>query len=974
MPLDFAGALLGALVQWVGGAAGNRLRRLGSGSPAQSAIRRVVNASIEPALVDLGTPPASAGPVLEALRLHLAHRLDIDLVAMNDPGAVLATWLAPLDDPGQHLAGTGYLSSHNILISDLSDRLRQHILLGIQADALDNGPLAPLWHALAAAHHERRAIAHDEKLYATLTEIQAQTRAILTSLNPGPRHARPGKRTLGQPIDRVRPLDLGVHPSIAVGTAANPPGELPAYVPRAHDDTLQALVTDAQASGEVRMAVLVGGSSTGKTRALWEAVRRLPPPWRIWHPLRPDQPSAVLTDLDAVGTHTVIWLNELQRYLFTPGGKAGEQVAAALGELLARPKRGPLLIVGTLWPDYWDILTRIPKPGSPDPHPQAGDLLRNIGIRVPDVFTGTDLEAAMTLADEQGDLRLAEALRKAPDGALTQYLAGGPALIERYDKANTLAQALLHAAMDARRLGHGAGLSRRMLEAAAAGYLSDQQWDLVAADGLEQAFSYLTDPLPCRGARPPLTRIRPRPGFDRRVAPARDAEDEQGYRLADYLEEFGANARRLICPPASLWNAVTEHSEPSDCAALAKAASDRGRYRHAFHLSQRGGNPATLWQLASIRELLGDEEGAERLYRSAADVADPDALWKLAELRELAGDGAEAERLVRRVADTSHVLWRIAEQRIAAKDADAVKHLHAAVNASTVLGDLAVLREETGDHEGAERLAHEAAAQGDTSTLRDLAEMREEAGDLSGAERLYRAAADAGDARALSSLAVLRQEAGDRIGADRLYRAAAAAGDVQALSNLAVLRAEAGDAKGAAKLMRAAADAGSTDALIDLAILQERAGDHENAERLYRDAVGARGIGAVVNLALLLERNGHGKAFERLSELTMHNGRPGGLLAIALLREEAGDHARAERLCRAAVDSGDTIALWHLAEIRERAGDREEAERLARSAADAGHIGALLNVAIRREQAGDARWPGLLRFGVEADGRVADPW
>ena len=45
---------------------------------------------------------------------------------------------------------------------------------------------------------------------------------------------------------------------------------LPAYVPRDHDAELAAVVT-ARRPGTSQMAVLVGGSSTGKTRACWEA-------------------------------------------------------------------------------------------------------------------------------------------------------------------------------------------------------------------------------------------------------------------------------------------------------------------------------------------------------------------------------------------------------------------------------------------------------------------------------------------------------------------------------------------------------------------------------------------------------------------------------------------------------------------------------------------------------------------------------
>ena len=56
-------------------------------------------------------------------------------------------------------------------------------------------------------------------------------------------------------------------------------------------------VVRAAAAGRSGVAVLVGGSSTGKTRACWEALgllRDQDPPWRLWHPIDPSRPDAAL--------------------------------------------------------------------------------------------------------------------------------------------------------------------------------------------------------------------------------------------------------------------------------------------------------------------------------------------------------------------------------------------------------------------------------------------------------------------------------------------------------------------------------------------------------------------------------------------------------------------------------------------------------------------------------------------------------
>ncbi|MGV9600710.1 hypothetical protein ACWDR1_29010 [Streptosporangium sandarakinum] len=762
----------------------------------------------------------------------------------------------------------------------------------------------------------------------------------------------------GRLIDQVRPLQLEVHPAIHVGTCGRGLEELPAYIPRAHDETLAEAVHEVQA-GASRLVVLVGGSSTGKTRALWEAVKSLPAPWRLWHPIDPGRPAAVLAELPQVGPHTVVWLNEAQHYLLTADAAIGEQVAGGLREVLRSRERGPVLVLGTLWPAYWKTLTAVPDPGRPDPYAQARELIKNASIRLPESFTGTDLDAAHRCAQQEGDSRLAEALRRASAGRLTQYLAGGPALLERYDNAEPAARAILDAAIDARRLGHSLALPRLLLEQAAPGYLSEEEWDLLNEDWLERAFAYLTDHRPCRGARPPLSRIRPRPapGFAHT-----EQSGEPSYRLADYLEQHGTRTRRLLCPPAAFWDAATCHAATmSDHRALAQAARDRGRYRYAFALYQAAadaGDTSVLRELAEMREEAGDHAGAERLARAAAGAGDTHALWELARTREEGGDRAGAERLYQAAVDTGrpNALRHLARMREEAGDhAGAERLARAAAGAGDThaLWELARTREGAGDRAGAERLYQAAVDAGDPYALWELARAREEGGDRAGAERLYQAAVDTGDPNALRHLARTREWAGDQAGAERLYQAAVDAGDPDALWELARMREEGGDRAGAERLYQAAVDAGDPDALRHLARTREWAGDQAGAERLARAAVDAGDPYALWELTWAREEGGDRAGAERLARAAADAGEPNALLGLAGMRGRAGDQAGAERLYQAAADAGDPDALWELARMREEVGDRASAERLARAAADAGEPNALLGLAGMRGRAGD---------------------
>ncbi|MFF3441805.1 hypothetical protein [Streptosporangium sp. NPDC002721] len=490
---------------------------------------------------------------------------------------------------------------------------------------------------------------------------------------------------LGRPIAGLNPLALEVHPAITAGPAAPDHDDvLPAYIRRAHDDALDAIVKEGQ-TGACRLVVLVGDSSTGKTRACWEAVRSLGEPWRLWHPFNPGKPAAAVADLARVGPHTVVWLNETQHYLMTTDPAVGEQIAAELRELLDTPERGPVLVVGTLWREYWETLTT--PPGSPfDPYAQARELLKGTSISMPETFTGADHEAAICRAEQSGDPRLAEALSRAASGHLTQYLAGGPALIDRYDKAGPAAQAIVEAAIDARRLGHGPALPRRFLEEAAAGYLTQEQWDLLPNGWLERAFAYLTDPEPCRGTRPPLTRIRPRPGSS--TGSADMDGGEPCYRLADYLEQHGSLQRHPLCPPAEFWQAAAVYA--TDRVVLGEAAEVRYRYRHAAALFQAAADAdeanglQTLIQFwmykrghiiddllpripAALTSYIGTPVPVNfKIPKAALEAKSPAVMNRLHSLEWLAiRDQAGVEQAAWAAADAGlyGVLWHVARQR-----------------------------------------------------------------------------------------------------------------------------------------------------------------------------------------------------------------------------------------------------------------------------------------------------------------------
>ncbi|MFJ8062945.1 hypothetical protein [Streptomyces sp. NPDC096142] len=226
-----------------------------------------------------------------------------------------------------------------------------------------------------------------------------------------------------------------------------------------------------------------------------------------------------------------------------------------------------------MWPEYWSILTSQPSVGQPDAHAQARELLLGRGIPVAPSFTARDLTSARDKSRQ--DARLAHALINAEDGRIAQYLAAAPALLERYSTAPDTVRALVEAAVDARRLGHGPTLPARLLTEAASGGLSDQQWDLLPDNWLEQAFEYAVHPV--RGAQGLLTQVRERPG---RTAGGQFPR----YRLADFIEQHGREARRNLHGSRELWDAVPDHAEPQSLSTFGESAHRRGLLRQAMDI------------------------------------------------------------------------------------------------------------------------------------------------------------------------------------------------------------------------------------------------------------------------------------------------------------------------------------------------------------------------------------------------------
>ncbi|MDX6742577.1 hypothetical protein [Actinocorallia sp. A-T 12471] len=490
---------------------------------------------------------------------------------------------------------------------------------------------------------------------------------------------------LGSPVtDLTDPLAFGVHRPIPVPGPNGP--ALPPYVNRRHDVDLRrrlALAEDGQSS----VAVLVGEPSSGMTRSLWEAVQHVSREWRVWHPEAADCSSSLLRRLERVRPKTVIWLDRAEDHLLTPDPGLGVRFAATFRDLLRDPERAPVLVLGTLWTSSWERIFATPVSN------EIRALLTGNTFRVPERFNEAELAEALATTDP----RLEEAVRHAVRGRTTQYLAGVPQLLERYWNAGSVARAVLHSAMDARRLGHGKALPSPFLREAAFSLLETEgEGDApgpAADDWFEQATAYLT--APCAGSTGPLSLTR---------LSSRSATTDPPFVLAGYLDYVGRK-ERVGLPSAVLWESLLDHGDPQYLPGLAGEAAKADLARLA-----------SLLNLKAVRS--GFTSGASHLLKALCAVdsrAIPDAsLWIV-------------ERAQIRVASSIASLSRILAE-LSADDALGVLFERVAVEAAALdlsdpegTADLLVAARRHTSTELVERLAHRAKACLDPTDARAVA-------------------------------------------------------------------------------------------------------------------------------------------------------------------------------------------------------------------------------------------------------------
>jgi hypothetical protein len=528
----------------------------------------------------------------------------------------------------------------------------------------------------------------------------------------------------GGPLHRTRvdaavPRDLGIHSAIPT---SDDDDDLPTYVQRDFDHKLRTAVA-ANLPERGSFVILVGGSSTGKTRSLYEAVYDLVPDWSLEQPIA----AAELLELkNAPPRETVFWLDELQQYL---GGSP-----ALTSECVRALVRNGNIVVGTLWPDQYAKWTA----GHEDVHRLVKFAFE---IGVPDTLTAAELSEAEDVAKRDSRIRSALDTR---DAGLTQALAGGPRLVMSWEQpATPYAGAIITAAADAHRLGVQSPLSEDLLIDAMFGYLKSSHRSRPTRYWLSQALPYATEPLY---------------GDVSALSPVDDGRPGTlaGYAVADYLAQHLRKVRRTTRVPHGAWRALAErlrHRE--DLRRLASSAIARLRYCYAEPaLSRLADEFGDSRAAAELADLLIRQDRFDRAFdvlsrRLTANPHDRLASKKLSHAQEL----SERVKHVRPPADprargipdpVAEILvdGGLCDELRREADADDVIAAERLVERLAERGCLREIREraDRGEPFAAEALADLYAARGEVDLLQERARRGDRAAELR-LSKVHRAAA-----------------------------------------------------------------------------------------------------------------------------------------------------------------------------------------------------------------------------------------
>jgi hypothetical protein len=655
------------------------------------------------------------------------------------------------------------------------------------------------------------------------------------------------EETAPRGVKLVRELsrgDVGVAPEApeALTTLHHSTGDY--YLPRDADDRLDAELKSALAGGETRLVVLVGPSKAGKTRTLFEAMRRRLADAEWIAPADADALDKLMKPdgmPHPVGSTAVLWLDDLELYVRVGPYGMGSEV---LERLAADDRR-------------WIVLATAGGKGIL----MAGDL-SEFSVPMEDLLRhATEIRLPAQLsAGEREHLRdyAPEVTERISEDGIGEYMIAGRELIRKLDSGShnhgaalcPQGQAVANATIDWQRAGIFDPIPRSVLRKAYPNYLPEHVDPSDA--GFEEGLAWAREPLYSNVAL--ISGRRQFQPYDLVVAsvPESRAIDETAWlsflEAADAEQAFNLGALafgRSHGDGEIDWGALAEQA---NCKTL---DSDRAELR-GFAFSNLG-------VLLAQR---GDFRGAIDAYREAFELGVVDAQVNLGSL-----------------------LWDKGRKR-EAREAFELADAHGSADGSYRLGSLML---EVGDDlADAEVVLCRAEERGHPGAAIRLAHAFEQRRELDKAETTYRRADESGSMEGAVALALfLEDRRGKRHEALEAWKRADERGSDIGACRIGIHLDEFGrDRDGAKAAFERGAERGDDDSAHNLGIMHFKDGELDEAEAWFRVADELGHTNGAFNHAVLLVEKGEMAEAEAAFRRAGQRGHPEGAEAARSVRRE----------------------------------------------------------------------------------------
>jgi tetratricopeptide (TPR) repeat protein len=702
--------------------------------------------------------------------------------------------------------------------------------------------------------------------------------------------------------DCESPVSFGVHPAASWNGDQNP-----YYVRRDIEDDIFPIMRPGS------FALLVGDPTCGKSRTAFEAVKSKFPNYRIF---RPEDGAEFSECVSFSGVEDkVIWLDDLDRFLAAPFIPTN-----SLDEAL----RTDAVLIGTMRADRLDLLSPRHERGLNHETRTLVRAARAITARAHVLYLDRNWSTEETKRAERcADPRVAEAARHSKEYGIAEYLAAGPQLYLEWKNAwapglHPRGAAVVAAAVDLKRAGIDAPVSRELLERLHKTYLQQRGGIRLRPESLLDAFHWALEPLHATSSL---------------LMPF---EDDM-FKAYDYLAEALIREGSASTPPDEVWESAIDEFSTDDAHTVGHRAEKANKIDFAIHAYRRlanAGNSSGSFHLGYIAATRDRLEEAEFWYRRSISQGSSISKNNLGLVLRRSGREEEAESWFREAtADgDTYGMRNLGEVLLDQERWDEVEQLSLSLIdenssiAKLIMGQLFIAR---GKHEEAQSWLSQAAAEGSMDAWFFLGIAQEKIEDWQAAASSYERAVKNGNKQAPNNLATALRKAGRLEEAEAVYRSAIEQGDDEfALFNLASLLSEMRRYEEAEPLYRRSMQSGFKYAKNNLALTLEKLGNSDEADALFRSAAEDGDVRAMANLASRARKADRPREALLWINQAIPSGRPGYYTEMGLIQEALGAASKAMFWYRRAMDGGSTSAAVALGYLFERKGKSKAARKL----------------------------------------------